>query len=89
MIQELIFLIIKQLLLETSQLYAITHAHTHNSSHENKEISIVFMIKKVRTRFINFFLKLKERLSDKDFQSWEEGTAQKGHTRMKKHKQTV
>jgi hypothetical protein len=47
------------------------------------------MIKKVRTRFINFSLKSKERLSDKDFQSWGEGTAQKGHTRMKKHKQTV
>jgi hypothetical protein len=53
-----------------------------DNSHENREISIL-MIKKARTRLKNF-LEVKERLPNKDFQNWEEGTTQKGQTIMKK-----
>jgi hypothetical protein len=53
-----------------------------DNSHENREISIL-MIKKARTRLKNF-QEVKERLPNKDFQNWEEGTTQKGQTIMKK-----
>ncbi len=70
-IQELIFLIIKQQfsLRQVNYMQSHTHTHTHtrNSSHENEEISIVFMLKTVRTRFINFSLKSKKDVQIRTF----------------------
>jgi hypothetical protein len=66
----------------------ITGKHVYESiektdnSHESREISIL-MIKKVRTRLKNF-LRVKERIQNKDFQNQEEGATQKGQTIMKK-----